>query len=146
MIPIVKSPHLQEEERLLTNEVCNTDNYGALKGERCLSSSLPWSHEFDNRILRNWKQNDTAYGDDRYSNADLMEKKTSTLDGAFPSPPDGGWGWVVVAASFLCLCVLDGISYTFGIFLAPLMEDMDCGRGGTSAAGSFQIGVYSLTR
>ena len=55
------------------------------------------------------------------------------------APPDGGWGWVVVAASFFCLCVLDGVSYTFGMFLAPLMEDMECGRGGVSAAGSFQV-------
>jgi len=62
-----------------------------------------------------------------------------------PPPPDGGWGWVVVAASFFCLCVLDGISYTFGMFLVPLMEDMECGRSGVSAAGSFQIAVYSLT-
>eukprot|EP00092_Neocalanus_flemingeri_P020029 GFUD01021689.1.p1 GENE.GFUD01021689.1~~GFUD01021689.1.p1 ORF type:complete len:493 (-),score=108.40 GFUD01021689.1:65-1543(-) len=69
--------------------------------------------------------------------------KPSSLD--YPNPPDGGWGWVVVAASFFCLCVLDGISYTFGMFLAPLMEDMECGRGGVSAAGSFQVGVYSLT-
>jgi len=60
-------------------------------------------------------------------------------------PPDGGWGWVVVAASFLCLSVLDGISYTFGMFLAPLMKDMECGRGGVSTAGSCQIAVYSLT-
>ena len=56
-----------------------------------------------------------------------------------PPPPDGGWGWVVVAASFFCLCVLDGISYTFGMFLSPLMEEMDCGRSGVSAAGSFQV-------
>jgi len=62
-----------------------------------------------------------------------------------PPPPDGGWGWVVVAASFFCLCVLDGIGYTFGMFLSPLMEEMDCGRSGVSAAGSFQIAVYSLT-
>ena len=54
-------------------------------------------------------------------------------------PPNGGWGWVVVAASFFCLCVLDGICYTFGIFLIPLMEDMNCGRGGVSTAGSFQV-------
>ena len=38
--------------------------------------------------------------------------------------PDGGWGWVVVAASFICLCVLDGAAYTFGIFLDPLIEEV----------------------
>jgi len=70
---------------------------------------------------------------------------TNVLDLDLPPPPDGGWGWVVVAASFFCLCVLDGISYTFGMFLVPLMEDMECGRSGVSAAGSCQIAVYSVT-
>ena len=65
--------------------------------------------------------------------------ESNVLEGDLPPPPDGGWGWVVVAASFFCLCVLDGISYTFGMFLAPLMEDMECGRSGVSAAGSLQV-------
>jgi len=77
---------------------------------------------------------------------ELSNVESNSLDDDIPPPPpDGGWGWVVVAASFFCLCVLDGISYTFGMFLAPLMEEMECGRSGVSAAGSFQIAVYSLT-
>jgi len=75
----------------------------------------------------------------------LHKPESNVLDDDLPPPPNGGWGWVVVAASFFCLCVLDGISYTFGMFLAPLMEDMECGRSGVSAAGSLQIAVYSLT-
>ena len=39
-----------------------------------------------------------------------------------PAPPDGGWGWVIVAASFLCNFVLDGIAYSFGIMLVPLVK------------------------
>ena len=81
-------------------------------------------------------------GHDRFidENDNLLDNPDkSMLLNTTPSPPDGGWGWVVVAASFFCLCVLDGISYTFGMFLAPLMEDMECGRGGVSAAGSFQV-------
>ena len=46
-----------------------------------------------------------------------------------PPPPDGGWGWVVVAASFLCNMVLDGIGYSFGILLKPLMEHYGEGKG-----------------
>ena len=37
-----------------------------------------------------------------------------------PSPPDGGWGWVVCAVSFICNMILDGIAFTFGVILAPL--------------------------
>ena len=37
-------------------------------------------------------------------------------------PPDGGWGWVICFASFMCNLVLDGIAYTFGVLLEPLVE------------------------
>ena len=28
-----------------------------------------------------------------------------------PGPPDGGWGWVVCFASFMCNFIVDGIVY-----------------------------------
>ena len=45
-----------------------------------------------------------------------------------PPPPDGGWGWVIVVASFLCNMVLDGIGYSFGILLTPLMNHYGEGK------------------
>lgn len=45
-----------------------------------------------------------------------------------PPPPDGGWGWVVVFASFMCNLILDGIAYTFGVLLNPLVEHFDSNR------------------
>jgi len=58
---------------------------------------------------------------------------------------DGGWGWLVVAASFTVICILDGIGYSFGVFLEPLISELQVGRGALSMAGSFQVGVYSLS-
>ena len=54
---------------------------------------------------------------------------------------EGGWGWVVVFASFFCVFILDGIGYSFGVFLEPLLVDMVEGRGVLSMAGSLQVGV-----
>ena len=45
-----------------------------------------------------------------------------------PAPPDGGWGWVIVIASFLCNFVLDGIAYSFGILLVPLVKHFGATR------------------
>ena len=45
-----------------------------------------------------------------------------------PPPPDGGWGWVIVFASFMCNLILDGIAYTFGVLLNPLVEHFDSNR------------------
>ena len=62
-----------------------------------------------------------------------------------PDGPDGGWGWLVVLASFTCLCVLDGAAYTFGVFIDPLIEEMGGGRGQTSLAGSLLVATYAFT-
>jgi len=48
---------------------------------------------------------------------------------------------VVLVASFICLCVLDGVAYTFGVFLDPLLVEMGGGRGQISSAG-----LHSLDR
>ncbi|XP_023341712.1 monocarboxylate transporter 12 isoform X2 [Eurytemora carolleeae] len=60
------------------------------------------------------------------------------------APPDGGWGWVVMIASFICNLVLDGIAYTFGIFLIPLMEHFGVQKGPMSLVGSVLAGTIQL--
>ena len=59
-----------------------------------------------------------------------------------PPPPDGGWGWVVCFASFMCNMILDGISYTFGVLLEPLVRSFDSNRSTVSLVGSLLVGVY----
>ena len=55
------------------------------------------------------------------------------------------WCWVVLAAGFLTLSVLDGVSYSFGVLLDPLVSELGVGRGGISMVGSLQTGVYSVS-
>ena len=61
--------------------------------------------------------------------ASQAKRRKREDDTSPPPPPDGGWGWVVVVASFLCNMVLDGIGYSFGILLKPLMEHYGEGKG-----------------
>ncbi|XP_073955596.1 monocarboxylate transporter 9 isoform X2 [Choristoneura fumiferana] len=62
--------------------------------------------------------------------------------GALPPPPDGGYGWVVVFASFMCNLIVDGIAYTFGIFLPELVTYFGEGKGTVAWIGSLLSGVY----
>lgn len=62
--------------------------------------------------------------------------------GALPPPPDGGYGWVVVFASFMCNLIVDGIAYTFGIFLPELVIYFGEGKGTVAWIGSLLSGVY----
>jgi hypothetical protein len=76
-----------------------------------------------------------------------LEKSTMmmvTKDREEEERVEGGWGWVVVGASLACLCLLDGVSYSFGVLLTPLMAELQAGRVAVAAAGSLQTGIYAL--
>ena len=53
----------------------------------------------------------------------------------------GWYGWLVVLCSFTCVCVLDGIGYSFGVFFETLLQDLSGGhgRGVLSIAGGLQV-------
>lgn len=59
-----------------------------------------------------------------------------------PPPPDGGYGWVVVFASFMCNMIVDGIAYTFGVFLGEFVTYFGEGKGRTAWVGSLLSGMY----
>lgn len=56
--------------------------------------------------------------------------------------PDGGYGWIVVFASFMCNFTVDGICYTFGLFLPYFLKEFGASRGVTALAGSLLSGCY----
>ncbi|KAG8181256.1 hypothetical protein JTE90_013027 [Oedothorax gibbosus] len=64
--------------------------------------------------------------------------------GGIPEPPDGGWGWVIVFASFMCNVVVDGIAYSFGIFLIHFVNYYGSSKGKTAWVGSLLTGCYLL--
>ncbi|XP_023029539.1 monocarboxylate transporter 5 isoform X2 [Leptinotarsa decemlineata] len=59
-----------------------------------------------------------------------------------PPPPDGGYGWVVVFASFMCNLIVDGIAYTFGVFLSDIVTSYGETKGKTAWVGSLLSGMY----
>ncbi|CAD7002481.1 unnamed protein product [Ceratitis capitata] len=81
--------------------------------------------------------------------ADLQEGAVSPDEdddlseyGELPPPPDGGYGWVICFASFMCNMIVDGIAYTFGIFLGEFVEYFGEGKGKVAWVGSLLSGVY----
>ena len=52
--------------------------------------------------------------------------------------PNGGWGWVVVLASFTLQALTIGITYTFGIMYVELLEYFQASRSATAWIGSIQ--------
>lgn len=59
-------------------------------------------------------------------------------------PPDGGWGWVVVFASFMCNMIVDGIIFSFGMFLNDVQKDLNATKSQASTVGSLMAGFYLM--
>lgn len=60
-------------------------------------------------------------------------------------PPDGGYGWIVVLASFLCQFLTDGSMYTFGIFLEEISIALNCAQTQITLSSSIQNGCYNMS-
>ncbi|EEZ98054.2 monocarboxylate transporter 12-B [Tribolium castaneum] len=59
-------------------------------------------------------------------------------------PPDGGWGWVVVFASFMCNMIVDGIIFSFGAFIEPIKDEFHVTKAYVALVGSLMSGFYLI--
>lgn len=59
-------------------------------------------------------------------------------------PPNGGWGWMVVACAFYCSVVVDGIQLTFGVFLKEISKSFNTDLSRVALAGSLMFGVHLI--
>ena len=79
------------------------------------------------------------YGTKEGEGQHLLEDSENLKDYREEQEIDGGWGWVVVFACFLTTFVLDGIGYSFGMFMKPLKHDMRESNFGVASIGSVQV-------
>lgn len=86
------------------------------------------------------KQNGQVNGERRVSTTSA--ESDGNISNLIPTPPDGGWGWVIVAASLVCNIIVDGIGYSFGIFLPEFVRYFDSPRSKVSLVGSLLCGTY----
>lgn len=60
-------------------------------------------------------------------------------------PPDGGFGWVIVAASFLINGLVDGLAAIFGVYQPEFLAWFGASRGKTALAGSLMAGTFLIS-
>ena len=61
-----------------------------------------------------------------------------------PLPPDGGWGWLVMMASFFTNLLVDGVCYTYATVYQGLMDTFEAGDTITALVGSLLPGMYLI--
>jgi MFS family permease len=59
------------------------------------------------------------------------------------SPPDGGYGWVVVAASFVVHMLVLGNIYSFGVLFPVYIDVFDAPQGSVAWVGSISAGIMT---
>ena len=62
-----------------------------------------------------------------------------------PIAPDGGYGWVVMIASFFSSVIVDGVCFAFGIFYLEYLDTFQEDRSKTAWIGSVLNGMYMIT-
>ena len=78
-----------------------------------------------------------ASGESTFSN--------DSVSNYIPTPPDGGWGWVIVFASFCVHVIVDGITFTFGVFYMEFLTAFGESKGKTALVGSLLAGFYLMS-
>ncbi|VVC92018.1 unnamed protein product [Leptidea sinapis] len=68
----------------------------------------------------------------------------SEPEAALVVPPDGGWGWMVVVASFMCNFLVDGIIMSGGTLLKPIQNEFHASESQVALVNSLLAGFYLL--
>ena len=87
-----------------------------------------------------WSRNNSAISTKPSSSSSDRSSEVS-----LPTPPDGGWGWVVVLASFLVHLIADGCAFSFGVLYVELLEYFGKSKGKTAWVGSLFVSVPLMT-
>lgn len=58
-----------------------------------------------------------------------------------PRPLDGGYGWIVVVASFLMQTISGGLAFSVGVYFVEFLETFKEGAGNTAWTGSINTGL-----
>lgn len=61
------------------------------------------------------------------------------------TPPDGGWGWVVVGASLMVSAIADGVTLSFGLLFLQLADHFHATKSATAWIGSLFMAVPLLS-
>lgn len=61
------------------------------------------------------------------------------------TPPDGGWGWVVVFAAFVTNMIADGVTFSFGVLYVSFLDYFKESKSKTAWVGSLFMAIPLLT-
>lgn len=122
------------------------------KSPRDTSSSKHVHHVQFNKDLRQRQPQSSGSQDKPHPSPSISTSSSSSSEdnsslGQFSEarPPDGGWGWVVVAASFMVNLIADGITFSFGVIYVEFLNYFGEGKAKTAWIGSLFMAMPLLS-
>ncbi|XP_018570450.1 monocarboxylate transporter 12 [Anoplophora glabripennis] len=79
------------------------------------------------------------------SSSSSSSSSSESLEISEARPPDGGWGWVVVLASFVVNLIADGITFSFGVIFVEFLKYFGENRGTTAWIGGLFMAMPLLS-
>lgn len=75
---------------------------------------------------------------------DVEGAKETEISAQITLPSDGGWGWVVLLASFCSITILDGMVFTYGAILNDIASDFQVNTPLVALVGSLNYTIYLM--
>ncbi|OQV25729.1 putative Monocarboxylate transporter 12 [Hypsibius exemplaris] len=98
--------------------------------------------EQSRRAVAHDGEDEKMYPIDKEQGGNHTEEETIKV---VPIAPDGGFGWVIVACSFFCNFIVDGVCYSFGVYVMFWTEAFpEASKLQIALIGSLLNGVYLL--
>ncbi|XP_076392612.1 monocarboxylate transporter 12 isoform X2 [Megachile rotundata] len=101
-------------------------------------------NKVDERVAKAVHQNGGGCRTEEMPLEDVQDNNNESIEVEMVVPPDGGWGWVIVAASFMCNLFVDGIIFSFGVFLNDVSAAFSVSKARVALVGSLQSGFYLM--
>lgn len=150
-----------QQQQLTENNVCTINNY--CKDIADDNSNINKSTIVDGKNHVTFYNNENGDDDDglpKQNNQRVHDSYTSYTTTSTDSDessssssssdllhraPDGGWGWVVVFASFMVNMIADGVTFSFGVIFIEFEKYFEEGKSKTAWIGSLFMAVPLLS-
>ena len=136
--PEVQTPLLKEN---VDNQTDNGEPHCKFVVETKVSEGNFKTTISDKQIRENDNQNKDRHTKHEAKDK-VLRKSISRTQSCLDDPPDGGWGWVVTFSAFMVGLILDGISFSFGLFFKELYVYFNESKSVTSWIISVLNGTY----
>ncbi|XP_043792167.1 monocarboxylate transporter 3-like isoform X2 [Apis laboriosa] len=149
LAPLVCSLFLQSEQTTpgCVQRECDTEVQASLT--TIMTHTQPWTtmaslgNKVDEQVAKVPQQNGRR-NEEQLQMEDIHDNNNESIEVEMVVPPDGGWGWVIVAASFMCNLFVDGIIFSFGVFLNDISDAFAVSKARVALVGSLQSGFYLM--